>query len=81
MYICEKKKAELKIKEVFEKVKNSLNYIPYNLNMEVLERAITLSNVNDMHDRVIIAISLITNATLITKDGEIKKSEIVKTIW
>lgn len=81
IHICEKKKENLEIKSVIDKIKNSLNYMPYNLDMKVLERVIALKNIPEMHDRIIIAISLLTNATLITKDEEIIKSKIVKTIW
>ncbi len=81
IHICEKKKAKLEIKEVINKIKTSLNYIPYSLNMEVLDKAIVLKNISEMHDRIIIATTTITGAVLITKDREIIKSRIVKTIW
>ena len=79
--ICEKKKAELKIKSIIEKIKNSLNYIPYNLNIEVLEKVITIKNISEMHDRIITAIAVITEAALLTKDKDIINSGIVKIIW
>lgn len=81
IYICEKKKSELKIKIVIDKIKYSLNYVPYNLNMEVLEKVIGIKGIPEIHDRIIAAIALITDSTLITKDEEIAQSGIVKTIW
>ena len=81
IYICEKKKSELKIKNVIDKIKDSLNYVPYNLNVEVLEKVIGLKDISEMHDRIITAIALITGAILITKDEEIAKSGMVKTVW
>ena len=81
IFICEKKKAELEIKHVIDKIKNSLNYIPYNLNMEILEKVITIKNISEMHDRIITAITLVTGAILITKDEEIIESKEVETIW
>lgn len=81
IHICEKGRAELKAKSVMDKIKNSINYIPYNLNMEVLEKVIALENIAEMHDRIIAAIALLMNAPLITKDKEIIKSGVVKTIW
>ena len=79
--ICEKKKVELKIKGVLDKIKNSLNYIPYNLDMETLEKVISVKNISEIHDRIITAISLLTNAKLITKDKEIINSKLVEVIW
>jgi len=35
----------------------------------------------EMHDRIIVATAKLLNAVLITKDEEIIKSKIVKTIW
>ena len=81
IHICEKKKSELKIKNVIDKIKDSLNYVSYNLNMEVLEKVIGIKDISEMHDRIITAIALITGSMLITKDEEIVKSGIVKTIW
>ena len=81
IYICEKKGAELKIKDVIHKIKNSLNYVPYNLDIETLEKLMNIKNISEMHDRIITAIALLTGSILITKDKEITKSKTVETIW
>ena len=81
IYICEKKRAGLEVKDVIHKIKNSLNYIPYNLDIETLEKLITIKNIPEMHDRIITAIALLTGSVLITKDKEIIKSKTVETIW
>ena len=79
--ICEQKRVELKIKEVIDKIKNSSNYIPYNLDIETLEEVITLNDIPEIHDKIIVAVSLLTGSKLITKDEEIIKSGIVETVW
>ncbi len=79
--ICEKKKVELRVKEIFGRIKDSLNYIPYNLDMETLESVITIKGVPEIHDKIIVATSLLTDSILITKDEEIINSGIVETIW
>jgi PIN domain nuclease of toxin-antitoxin system len=81
IHICEKKKIDLKIKEVVEKIHNSSNYIPYNLNMAVLEKSISLKNITELHDRIIAATTKMIKAKLITKDEEITKSGVVETLW
>ena len=81
IYICERKRKDLEIKSIVDKIKNSTNYLPYSLNMDIIDKVITLKEISDMHDRIIIAISLISGATLISKDEEIIKSKIVRTIW
>ena len=81
IHICEKRKVGLKINEVIEKIHTSSNYIPCSLNMDVLEKSISLKNVPDIHDRLIVATTKMFKAKLISKDEEIKKSGIVEMIW
>ena len=81
IYICEKKKVELEIKRVVDKIKSSLNYLSYNLDIETLEAVISLKGIFEMHDRILVATAKLLNATLITKDEEIITSNVVRTIW
>ena len=81
IHVCEKKKAELKISQVLNKIKSSLNYVVYNLDLNTLEKVMTLKNISEIHDKIITATSLLTDSTLITKDEEIKNSCLVDTVW
>ena len=81
IHICEKKKVDLQVKKVIDKIKSSLNYLSYNLDIEVLEGVTSLKNISEMHDRILVATARLLNAILITKDKEITKSKVVKTIW
>ena len=81
IFICEKKKVNLEIKNVIDKIKVSLNYLSYNLDVEILEKIISLKNVSEMHDRILVATAKLLNATLITKDEEITWSNEVKVVW
>jgi predicted nuclease of predicted toxin-antitoxin system len=38
-------------------------------------------NIKELHDKIIVSTAKFLNATLITKDKEIRDSNIVKTIW
>lgn len=81
IYICERKKANLEIKDVINKIKHSLNYLSYNLDIETLEKVISLKSLSELHDRIVVAIAKLLDATLITKDQQIIDSNFVKTIW
>lgn len=81
IYICEKKKVDIEIKQIISKIKDSLNYIIYNLNIEILEEVITLKEISEMHDRILVTTTKLLDAVLITKDREIMKSKIVRTVW
>lgn len=71
IHICEKRKIDLKIKEVVEKIHSSSN----------LENSISLKKVSDIHDRIIVATTKMLKAKLISKDKEIIGSKEVETIW
>ena len=81
LYICEKKKVNIEFKEIIEKISESLNYIIYPLNEEIILECYVMSEIGDLHDRVIVASAKILNAKLITKDEKIKRLKIIETIW
>jgi len=81
MYVCERKEQQLKAREVLGKFRKSMNYPLYNLDFNVLEKAMALGSITELHDRIIIATALLMGAPLITKDETIIKSKLVKTIW
>jgi PIN domain nuclease of toxin-antitoxin system len=81
LYICEKKKIDLKFKEILLKMKNTFNYITYPLDEEIVLECQNLKQFSDLHDRIVIATAKLLNAQLITKDEKIKKSKLVKTVW
>jgi len=81
MHICDKRKLKVKVKDILEKIKGSLNYIPYSLDLDVLEEAEKIKEISEMHDKIIVATCILTGALLITKDKEIINSKIIQTVW
>jgi PIN domain nuclease of toxin-antitoxin system len=81
MYICENKGINMKFIDILNKLKNSLNYIPYNLDINLIIKASTLNKIKEIHDRLIIAITQLTDAKLITKDKLIKNTSYVECVW
>jgi len=51
------------------------------LNADILRVADNIAVDMEMHDKLIVATTLYFEATLITKDQQIKNSGIVQTIW
>ncbi|MDO8570971.1 MAG: PIN domain-containing protein [Candidatus Daviesbacteria bacterium] len=80
-YISEKKKANIRFKEVIDKLKNSLNYVPYNLDLNIIQKTQDLIRIPELHDRIIIATAILVNAKILTKDDAIRKSGYIETIW
>ncbi|MBI4162210.1 MAG: PIN domain-containing protein [Candidatus Aenigmarchaeota archaeon] len=81
MYICEKGKIELEFNEVIEITEDSLNYLTYPLDRELVIKSQNIKSVKDVHDKIIIATANILGAKLITKDAKVMESGLVETIW
>ena len=81
IFICEKKDASVKFKDILDKINESSNYIHYNLDMKVISEIANLKQIPEMHDRVITATAKLNKATLITKDEDIIESGVIETLW
>jgi PIN domain nuclease of toxin-antitoxin system len=51
------------------------------MKMEVILNCQRIKEIVELHDRIVVAIAKLLNATLITKDDKIISSGLVKTIW
>ena len=80
LYLSNKGKISLDVKELFNKFEISLNFIPVSFNFEVVKLLPSIK-IKELHDRIIVATSKLLNAKLITKDREIRNSGLVETIW
>ncbi len=81
LYICEKKKVAIKFREILERIKDSSNYIIYDLNLEVILKLEELDKIHELHDRIIIATAILSNSKIITKDEAITESGYAEIIW
>lgn len=52
-----------------------------NFDMRVLAKTIELPKGLDIHDRIIVAVSILTNSQLITRDGVLRNLFPSETIW
>jgi len=62
IFICEKKDASIKFKEILDKINESSNYIYYNLDIKVILEISNLSKIPEMHDRIITATAKLNRA-------------------
>lgn len=80
IFICEKKKIEMKFQQILEKLKTASNYYIYPLDEEVVFECSKI-NLKEPHDRIIVATARLLGTPLITNDGNIKDSGLVGTVW
>ena len=80
IFVCEKKKIEMKFQHILEKLKAASNYYVYPLDKEVAFECSKIS-MKEPHDRIIVATARLLNMLLITNDKIIGESGYIKTIW
>ncbi len=81
MYISKKGRVRLSFMDTTAKIEAYDNFDVAPLDLELLKTADTIAAQLEMHDRLIVATALHYEATLITKDANIRKQKIVATIW
>jgi predicted nucleic acid-binding protein len=81
IYIFEKTESEHKLWEMFNKIDLYPSFSIHPLDERIL-KIIPEISLKELHDRIIVATCILVKAKgLITKDENIRKSELVKTIW
>ncbi len=82
LYVCERKKVELKFREIVEGLNgNYHNYPTYPLDAEVVLNCEDMRGIAELHDRVIASTARMLNAKVITKDEKMRDSKLVETVW
>lgn len=81
IYVFEKTRSEPKLWEMFDKIDLYPSFYIHPLNEEIL-KIIPDIKLKELHNRIIVATCIVVKAEgLLTKDEDIKKSKLVKTMW
>lgn len=80
-FISRNGRISLSFSETLARIETTGNFEVAPLDMEVLKRADGIKSNLEMHDKLIVATALCYDAGLITRDVQITKSKIVRTIW
>jgi PIN domain nuclease of toxin-antitoxin system len=80
MFLCEKKKVDMRFETILVKLQASSNYHVYPLDERIVLECKDMK-LADPHDRIIVATAKLLNAKLITRDDKIRSSKLVETIW
>ncbi len=81
LYVCEKKGKKEEFTALLRDLLGSLNYIVLDVTLDAVLLCADLPLVEEMHDRIIVAISKQVHAVLITKDKNIITSGYVNVVW
>ena len=80
-YLSEKLRIDTNISSVLQLIESNKNFTIHSLDSITVIEAFKIKTVPELHDRLIAATASILNATLITNDPIIRKSQYVYTIW
>ncbi len=81
LYLSEKKRISATLADVFHLLQNFPNFKEFPINLDVIKSADQITDVPELHDRIISATAKLLNLELITNDKKIQNSKFVKTIW
>ena len=81
LYLAEKKRISLNLHEVEKHLKNFQNYKEVPLSFEIIQYALQITDIPELHDRLIASTASFLNLALITNDPKIENSQFVKTTW
>ena len=81
LYLSEKKRIELSMRDVADYLKRYPNYKKHALDFSVIQSAARITDINELHDRLIAGTALHLNLDLITNDPVIRASTFVNTVW
>ena len=81
LYLSEKQRIRTSIDEVEDYLKEHPNYKEYSLNFAVIQSTAEITDIPELHDRLIAATARQLDLELITNDSIIQASAFVKTVW
>lgn len=81
LYLAEKKRIELSLEDVAAILNRSNGFVESPLDWSVIETAIQLREIPELHDRLIAATAVKLGLPLLTNDPAIQQSRQVESIW
>jgi PIN domain nuclease of toxin-antitoxin system len=79
--IFDKKRVSFNFKRLFKKINDSENFMIIALDYPILEKMVTLKDLPELHDKIIVSTAKYLNLPIITKDKTLLNLPNIKTIW
>jgi len=79
-YLHEKKKIPISLVEVEKIINNSINYVEEKLSINIIKSAFEITDIPELHDKLIAGTARYLNLPLITNDPVILKSSFVECV-
>jgi PIN domain nuclease of toxin-antitoxin system len=81
LYLSEAKRIDVRLPEVINLTLASTNYAIVSIDAEIVLAAVTIDDVPELHDRILVATANSLGVPLLTSDKVIASSKHVQVIW
>ena len=81
LYLSEKQRISLTIEDTIRYIENQSSCKEYAMNIAVIQATAEITDIPELHDRLIAATARVLDAVLMTNDPVIQISGFVKTVW
>ena len=79
--IFDKKRVSFDFKRLFKKIHESENFVIVPLDYPVLLKMVTLKDIPELHDKIIVSTAKYLNLPLISKDETLRNFPTLKSVW
>ena len=81
LYLAEKQRISLSLRAVAEHLEKFQHYREYPMSFAVIQAAAPITDIPELHDRLIAGTARLPHLDLITNDPTIQASTFVRTVW
>jgi hypothetical protein len=81
LYLSERRRITLTLREVREHFQQFSHYREYPMSLAVIESAAQITDIPELHDRLIAGTARLLQRDLMTNDPTIQASAFIKTVW
>ncbi|MCR4321485.1 MAG: PIN domain-containing protein [Candidatus Brocadiaceae bacterium] len=79
--VFDKKRISFNFKKLFKEIHDSENFTLIALDYPILQKMITLKDIAELHDKIIVSTAKYLNLPIITKDETLQNLPNIKTSW
>ena len=79
--IFDKKRVSFDFKRLFKKINESENFRLIALDYPILQKMVSLKDIPELHDKIIVSTAKYLNLPIITRDEILQNIPHIKTVW
>lgn len=80
-HISRKKRIALDFAALLRRIEEQTNFVVAELDLAIIRKLPETHPLTELHDQIIVATALLYEAEVLTKNGPIRDSGLVRTVW